>query len=268
MIHVERIDSRPIRELHYLNAARRGGTEICRLPILRGVATGLPTGCEAVVLASDLQGISSSRFGPSELLGVALAEFLEELAEDGLIPSIERTGVVLAGDLYSHPAAAKRGGMGDVCSVWRAFAEAFAWTMGVAGNHDDFGGPKGIERLVRQTGAVVLDGEVVDEGGLRFGGVSYVAGHEGRPGRRPAEDQFALIDLVLEAQTHVLVLHEGPCAGDTQAGNAEIRNRLLAAPSPPQLTVCGHVHWDDPLGHLPRGLQVVNVDSRVVLLTA
>jgi hypothetical protein len=46
---------------------------------------------------------------------------------------------ILAGDLYSAPGGDVRGATGDLRSVWSAFADAFAWVVGVAGNHDLFG---------------------------------------------------------------------------------------------------------------------------------
>ena len=41
------------------------------------------------------------------------------------------SGAILAGDLYSVPAADMRGGFGDVAPVWRAFADRFSWVTGV-----------------------------------------------------------------------------------------------------------------------------------------
>ncbi|MEZ0230001.1 MAG: hypothetical protein ACAI25_15360 [Planctomycetota bacterium] len=32
------------------------------------------------------------------------------------------------------------------------------------------------------------------------------------------------------------------------------------------LVVCGHCHWEDPLGRLNDHVQVLNVDARAVLL--
>jgi hypothetical protein len=78
---------------------------------------------DAIVATSDLQGIvPDPRTGDATLLGVAVAEALEELTFDDVLPPAGRIGVVLAGDLYSVPTADKRGGFGDVASVWHAFA--------------------------------------------------------------------------------------------------------------------------------------------------
>lgn len=118
-----------ISELRYLNARPRGGTEACRLPIHRAPLAPLAVSDEldAIIACSDLQRIvPSRRGGEAELLGVALADHLAELADERVLPPTARTGVVLAGDLYSVPAANKRGGFGDVADVWAAFAAHFA----------------------------------------------------------------------------------------------------------------------------------------------
>jgi hypothetical protein len=41
-MHIVEIDHEPFHELEYLDAAPRGGTQLRRLPLLRGRAEGLP----------------------------------------------------------------------------------------------------------------------------------------------------------------------------------------------------------------------------------
>lgn len=67
----------------------------------------------------------------------------------------------------------------------------------------------------------------------------------------------------LTAVADVLVLHEGPPGGPGQRGNAPLR--ALLERRPPALTVCGHVHWNDPVAALGTG-HVLNVDGRAVFL--
>ncbi len=203
---------------------------------------------DAIVCCSDLQGIVAG-----ELLGVAVAAELEALVD---VPA--RVGIVLAGDLYSVPGANKRGGYGDVSSVWSAFAERFAWVVGVAGNHDDV-------TCVEGENIHVLDGTTVMLDGLRFGGVGGVIGNPAKLGRRDEDTHFEALRAVIREEVDLLVLHEGPNGDEHQLGNSEIRAEIVAGNVP--LTVCGHVHWDDPLEKLKRG-QILNVDSRVVILRA
>lgn len=254
MIRIARLDDEPLAEVRYMNAAPGGGkTEISRLPITRAELAGpLAEELDAIVCASDLQGIVAG-----ELLGVALAAELERLCDEGALPPAPRTGIVLAGDLYSVPAANKRGGFGSVATVWEAFAARFAWVAGVAGNHDD------VEDV--EVGHV-LDGDVVRLDGIAIGGVGGVIGNPNKPGRRREEDHLAMIGRVLDREPAILVLHEGPHGDDHQTGHAEMRALVEAHPAPP-FVVCGHRHWAVPLAAHDRG-QILNVDARAVVLTA
>jgi Icc-related predicted phosphoesterase len=248
----------PVHQLRYLNAAKRGGTEVCRLVFDVACVDGLPDDLDAIIACSDLQGIvPEPHTREARLLGIAVAEELDELAFDGKLPPAARTGIVLAGDLYSVPDANKRGGHGDVAPVWQAFAERFAWVVGVGGNHDDM---TAVERTER---AIALDTEVVVLDGLRIGGVDLICGNPAKPGRRDAEDQLARIDLVASEGVDLLVLHEGPHGDDEQSGNPAIRTAIERHRVP--LTICGHCHWDAALATHPHG-QILNVDARVVVL--
>ena len=149
MLEVIEIEEAAVADLRYLNASRRGGTEVCHLAIQRARVRGLPESLDAIIATSDLQGIvHDPRTRESTLLGVAVAELLEELAFDAVLPPAQRTGVIMAGDMYSVPAANERGGFGSVASVWEAFAGPFAWVIGVAGNHDDVNDVRRDERMI------------------------------------------------------------------------------------------------------------------------
>lgn len=248
--------------LTYLNAAGRGRVERVTLPVIQLGVERLPAGLEALLVTSDLQG----RTAPDgrALLGEALAAHCLELAAAGLLPDPAATGVVLAGDLYAE--LGKRGGLGDVRGVWRAFAP-FRWVVGVAGNHDAFSEDprdrEGLQRFKRR-GHRVLDGDQVELDGLVFGGVSGIVGNPKKPNRRVLDD-FACELAVASEGADVLVLHEGPDAPDRR-GNPDLR-AALSGVAPP-LVICGHRHWSTPLAELPGGQQVLNVDARAVLLTA
>lgn len=272
------VETSPLATVRYLNAARGGGTVSEHLEITRARVRGLPDGLDAILCTSDLQGVvRPQRNGPTTLLGIAVAEKLEELAFDGALPAAERTGVILAGDLYSVPDADKRGGHGDVAEVWRAFASPFAWVAGVAGNHDD---TSGIASGVAGGGKLhLLDADLAEDiavrWGLRVGGVGLIAGNPEKKGRRAEDDQLARLELIAESEVDILVCHEGPngvivdprrpSEERDQLGHAGIRAIVEAHGVP--LTVCGHVHWPDPLARLPRGA-ILNVDARVVALVA
>ncbi len=61
MLSIVELDPEPIADLRYLNAARRGGTEVRHLTVQRATVRGLPDGLDAIVAASDLQGIVPDR---------------------------------------------------------------------------------------------------------------------------------------------------------------------------------------------------------------
>lgn len=260
-VRIDSIADELLGEVHYLNASPRGGTVVERLPIARATTGALADQLDAIVACSDLQGIVRGHAGRAELLGVAVAETLEELAFDGVIPPAARTGVILAGDLYSVPEANKRGGYGDVATVWAAFADRFAWVAGVAGNHDDVRGVPALGDHVH-----LLDGEVVELDGIRIGGVGGIIGSKAKPGRRPEDAFLALVDRVIDRDADILVLHEGPDGGEQQRGNSTIRDTIDAGGV--GLTICGHDHWRQPLAERADGRQVLNVDARVIVAVA
>lgn len=239
------IEQKPFRELRYLNASRRGRAEVARLPFHRGHAE-LPRAWDALVVASDLQGIATLAWGePAALLGVSVAREIEEM-------DLGRVVIILAGDLYSVPEANKRGGFGDVSSVWSAFANV-GDVLGVAGNHDD------VSAVTRGT---LLDGDVVEIDGVRIGGVGLVIGNEEKPGRRSEDAQLEMLyDAMLG---DLLVLHEGPHVSDEQEGSVAIRDAIEDARV--KLVICGHRPWREPLARIGRATQVLNVHERVVVL--
>lgn len=255
MIRIATLDPDPLAELRYLNARSGGGTEVSRLVVLRAQVDALADELDAIACTSDLQGMANGA-----LLGVAVADLLGELAEQGVLPPAARTGIVLAGDLYSVPAANRRGGFGEVVSVWQAFAEQFPWVAGVAGNHDDVTG-------VAELGSHVhlLDGNTVVVDGIRIGGVGGVIGNPRKPGRRDEPSQLGALERVLDERCDLIVLHEGPHGGAGQPGNAAIRELIEIGEVP--LAICGHTHWTEPIDHRPGG-QILNVDARVVVLVA
>jgi hypothetical protein len=249
---LQQLDLKPVHHVRVLNARSGGGRETVTVPILRGIVEGLPESLDGLILAGDLQGRAPALDGLLQLSGVSVAEALEALADEGELPPLSRLGVVLTGDLYSVPDASKRGGFGDVSSVWRAFLERCAWVVGVAGNHDD------VSSL--PSGAVLLDGACATIDGLRLGGVGLVCGNAAKPGRRDEADQLAAIELVCAEQVDLLVLHEGPPGARGQRGHPGIS---AAVP----FLACGHVHWDEPVFAHEGGV-VLNVDARVVVLSA
>ncbi len=117
------------------------------------------------------------------LLGHLVAEELEILAEQGKIPPLKTTGIILAGDFYAK--IDKRGGVGDVREVWQAFSSRFRWVAGVGGNHDSFGKtPENIIEFQNEQGIHYLDGNTISVDDIRIAGISGIIGKSNKPFRR------------------------------------------------------------------------------------
>ena len=247
------LEKEPFWALPYLNAGRDGRPQVATLPFFRGRVDALPDGLSALVAASDLQG---RELPPKDrLLGLPVAECLAELAEEELVPPLNETGVLLAGDLYGVPGSVKRGGGGEVGEVWEAFAERFRWVAGVLGNHDHLNGKP-------PRNAALLDGTRTNRDGLRIAGISGIIGDPKRPNRRTAEDFGLTVELLAEERPDILVLHQGPDRRqnpDPTVANALAKGRNL-------FVICGHSPWPDPLLEWGNGCQALNVDARVVVL--
>jgi Icc-related predicted phosphoesterase len=174
------------------------------------------------------------------------------------------TGVFLAGDLYTVPALDRRGGSGDVRAVWEAFGDEFSWVIGVAGNHDTFGtDPNAAPRFPRHLH--YLDNERVNIAGLKIAGLGGIIGNPRRPRRRSDEQYTDCLESLLTHRTDILITHDGP--NDPIGGHrGSPRIREVVERLRPSLIVRGHAHWKQPLVQLSGGVQVLNVDARVVVL--
>ena len=268
MIRIISIDREPLLSLPYQFPSSGGGNEFGEFPVFRAAAEGLPEELEGLLLTSDLQGTEPEKFtdAPARLIGKTLAEEIYMLSGSAGIPTADRIGVILAGDLHSSPG--KRGGNGDVRDVWQTFNNHFGWVAGVAGNHDQFGnGITDLEEFRQTQGIHYLDGESVAISSLQVGGVGGIIGNPRRPFRRELNDYLALVSQVGQQVPAVMVLHESPSVREQSwLGNDDLRRCLDCLP--PLLTVCGHCRWPFPaLWELESGGQVCNVDGRAVLLT-
>lgn len=261
--------TQPILEFRYLNAGRGPGQSYeDRLPIHVARVDRLPDGMAALIATADLQGrerFEDSSGASIRLLGEALPERLvKEVLPTLAIRGSDRVGVLLAGDFYTVPALDKRGGTGDVTSVWMAFADFFAWVAGIPGNHDTFGEPP--QRRPRFPAHMhFLDGDATEVNSLRIAGLGGIIGKATRPNRRSEDDYLATLRRLLHPSPDVVLMHEGPDGTDVgQRGLSQVREIL--GESGARLVIRGHAHWSQPFAEFDSGLQVLNVDARVVVL--
>ena len=260
------VDTRPeqLAAVPYRAAGPGGVPENALLSVERLPVDKLPAGCEALVAAGDLQGIAPSPLGGDpQLLGITLADYLGVWAEIGMLPPADRLGVLLTGDLYSAPGADRRGASGPVLDVWLALVAAGCpMVLGVAGNHDEV---TAAEVAGLDSGVALLDGDRHDVGGVTVAGISGIVGGPGRPLRRTEREFLTLVEGLTTPPPDVLLLHEGPTGERAnQPGRATVRGTLERRA--PALTLCGHVHWAEPVAALGDG-HIVNVDARVVVFS-
>lgn len=268
-MRIVHVDPTPLHDVVHQSARSGGGVEVRSLHILHARADTLPADVDALVVTSDLQGVAPcrSKSGATGLLGIAVAEAVAALVDDGLVPGMAvpearpAVGVWLAGDLYSSPAANKRGADGDCTPVWQAFADRFSWVIGVQGNHDFYSSDL---HAVLSRNAALLDGSIEERGGVRVGGVGLIAGVKMKPNRRDEREQARRIQAVTAQRPDVLLLHEGPPGADGQRGKDWVFDAFDDNFS--GLVVCGHTHWNDPVATTGR-VQVVNVDTRCLVVT-
>jgi 3',5'-cyclic-AMP phosphodiesterase len=265
-MHILDISNEPIHQVRYLTVASGGvGLVEKHIPILLGEVDVLPNNLDAIIVTSDLQGVDPKN---QQLVGHLIVEELEDLAEQSKIPSLQNTGVILAGDLYAE--VDKRSGVvGDVREVWHAFRRRFRWVAGVAGNHDSFGTNEVDIQLFKQTkGIYYLDGDVAKNGELNIAGVSGIIGRPGKPFRRRENDFIHEIRLLVKQAPDILILHEGPDYPQYNLlGKTSIRLELEEINKNSKLLViCGHSYWKIPMIVLRNGIQVIKSDSRVIVL--
>lgn len=260
-------DLAPIEYFPYLEVGRKhqkGGQPILSwesLPILAGDYRAGEAAPNYLIVASDLQGLVEER-GSYQLMGEVLPTYLQLVLEESYELTQEDTiGVILAGDLYTHPS--KRGANGEVGTVWQAFKETFDWVVGVAGNHDrmeevkpDFWDEKTL--LLHQNQIEIQD--------LTLAGIGGIIGQPSKPQRTAEKNYLQALQTLLNNNPDLLILHETPDYPPLDyMGNAAIRAVVEQATSPTTL-ITGHCHWEEPLVQLENGITILNADTRVIIL--
>ena len=261
-MRIESITLFPLAQIPFLCAASsHKGIEQRMLPVLKAEVDCLPSGLEALAAMSDLQGVSVCE---QRLIGFRVAELLLELAKAGSLPAPKTMGIILAGDLWARVDV--RGGYGDVRGIWQEMAACFRWVVGIAGNHDLFGNTlQEIEAFKDLPSIYYLDEDVVKIDGISIAGISGVIGRPTKPFRRKEKDFIQATSRLIKRLPQILILHESPEEKNLGLpGRESIRKVLVNAKE--LLVICGHSHWSQPMTTLTKGVQVLNVDSRVVIL--
>ena len=222
----------------------------------------LPDAFDAIVILGDMQAVDS-HFIPVEdrtLLGICVAGELGTYCELGLWPSPDRVLICLCGDLFTTPSLDKRGGTGDITSVYRAFCRYFPHVLAVAGNHDLFGEGTSIE-TAEKTGVRVLHGTQIQYGKFRIGGICGIAGNNGKVWRNTKRELKGLVQSGA-INADLLLVHEPP-KFEKHRGNPDLSEFLK--PIFEGVVAAGHVHWKSVIVQSEFGT-LINLDGRGIVL--
>jgi len=262
---IEPIETYPYLEVGSQNLAHSTSPQIFHkyLPIYLGEWVNEKSEVDLIIVCSDLQGIVEES-GKRKLLGEKLPEFLKLLVEIELeLPEESKIGVLLCGDLYTS--LEKRGSSGDVRNVWKEFKKHFSWVAGVAGNHDFFGNAHEIEEFKSLENIYLLHKEIVKIDGIEIGGISGIIGRSGKTNRVEEKDYLKNLRKLLKKKIDFVLLHETPDYPKlNQIGNSKIRE-VIEEGSKSKIC-CGHCFWEKTLVEFENETQVLNSDSKVVIL--
>lgn len=253
-MRILRISEQPFRTVPYY-ASGRGETITKTLPMYFAYVDKLPSGVDAIVATSDLQGreFDSSR---NRLLGEAVVDLLLDMQEKGEIPSVSL--LLSSGDLYDSVEMKKMGATGDVTSVLNAFATSFPSFVGVHGNHDMITKAE-VKREVN-----IVDGSAIRTTGLRVGGVCGISGKPRKNQRKDHDDFIAHLKRVTDKSPDIILLHQSPLGdSEDQTGNLQTREHFESHGN--ALVISGHCHWEDHLALIGKN-QVLNTDNKVFVL--
>lgn len=254
------VDPTPFHHISY-----SVGPSMAALPFIYGRVDSLPDGLEALVATGDLQGVVYMEDGQrsERLLGEVLAAELSTLRTRGMLPTIEKTAMLLTGDLQPSADA------DDVRPVWRSIGSICRWVAGVAGNHDAFGSERAnadVLASLDRPNLHFLDDCIERIGSLNIAGLSGIIGNPGEPWVRSEGEFTAAIERLMNNCPDLLLLHDGPNVTRTKLpGWPSVREVLEAAE--PCVVFRGHDAWPTALATLCNGTQVVNVEGRVLVLT-
>jgi len=247
------IEKEPFHKLKYHSSGPKRTIAKCILNFYKVKVDVLPEGVTSMVVSSDLQGREDGQ--ANRLVGEYVVDELMTLQEQGLISHVDL--VILAGDLYDYPDCLKRGGSGDVTSVWNAFATNFDNVIGVHGNHDM------VNENELLSNVTILDGNVIRYKDIKIGGVSGIIGKVTRNQRKSHEQFEHELSNIISKKCDIVVLHAGPDDPENnQRGEPMVRHQLENTNT--GLVIFGHCFWGIP--QIPIGTnQVLNVDSKVFI---
>lgn len=261
-MRIQNLTEQFIESIQYKTVSSGGKIVNAELPIILGEITGLPSNIHAIVVTSDLQGIVI-KDNKEILLGEEVAEILPLFFEIELGIDPQNTIVALCGDLYAS--LERRGGIGDVRNIWNRFNTNFKWVTGIAGNHDCFGDTSAFEEFIKTDGIIFLEKEFKQIENMKIAGLSGIIGKPNRINRLDNDNYLCILKKLLLKNPDILVLHQAPYDPINNFGG-DVNITKIIETSNPSIIFCGHYHWAKPLVEFKNTTQILNVDSRIVIL--
>ena len=100
---------------------------------------------------------------------------------------------------------------------------------------------------------------------MTIAGIGGILGNPRKNWRKTEEEFEAYIQNLQQKEPDVLLMHDGPDIPELgYRGSPRIRQAMTSLSLP--LVVRGHAHWENAIAELQNGIQVLNVDARVVIL--
>lgn len=262
-------DQKPIEYFPYVEVSSessQSGQPILlqqRLPIFTGEFEKKGSEIDFLIICSDLQGMVDKK-ERYQLLGEELPAFLKMLLELELnADDNSQVGVLLCGDFFTS--LEKRGSSGDVRKVWEKFEDQFKWVIGVAGNHDRFGTAEEKEIFKSKDNISLLHLETKTIDSLKIGGISGIIGRADKINRVEESQYLLQLKKLLKQNLDFILLHETPDYPPFGfIGNEKIRQTIEAGE--PATICCGHCYWEKTQVKFENNSQIINVDSKVVIL--
>ncbi|PHS12937.1 MAG: hypothetical protein COA86_17790 [Kangiella sp.] len=264
-MQIEQIDRLPFETTYYNAPLGNGEMGVQPLLWINGKSNKLPVSIEALVITSDLQGVSMpSENNNAQTLANEFIDTLLLMSEIGDLPGLDKILLILAGDLFASLTDNRRGLSGNIFPFLKRVADLKELqSLVVLGNHDQLESEEK-EILDKHSNFHLLDNKTIDIGGVIFGGIDGVIGSNGKPNRVTPENYLKQIKKLKQQNTDVLILHEGPLIEtENLLGNEFITNYLVHNSFP--LVVSGHAHWNTISAKLSDS-QILNVDSRVLVI--
>lgn len=304
-LNIVRLSNDPLDQYPYINAGTGGTVQEAWLPILHGTVTGLPASLDALIVASDLQGIIS-RSSAGELhtnstsvttsAGMDIQQSVGEVAVENTVHNELSTNTfqadLLLGEVLPehvrlllavefpdirpervgvllcgdlYAQRGRRGASGNPLPVWLAFQQTFGWVIGVDGNHD-LVSTEVARRFQSEEGIHhIASPSIVTADQIQIAGVGGIIGRQDKPNRMDPASYLRSVRLLLQRQPDALLLHQSPGLAEQGLQGEALILHELAA-GPKTVVFCGHTHWDTPMVELDNGTKVVNVDSRLLIL--